>query len=217
MAEGISSAALVGCTGLVGSQIITTLSSLSSHPTVHAIARRDIPASPPNIHSLIESDSSKWPSSFKSLSPTPSTFLSGLGTTTAQAGSFEAQRKIDFHLNLSLLPRSPGSSKMKAELDEAVKELGFPYTVIVKPGLLVGTRKDSRPSEAVFRAIAKGMGAISKGWLTDVWAQNADVIGRAAVAAGMQCLEGKREEGVWVVSQSDIIRLGRTEWKGENS
>lgn len=102
-------------------------------------------------------------------------------------------------------------------MDEAVKELGFPYTVIVKPGLLVETRKDSRPSEAVFRAVAKGMGAISKGWLTDVWAQNADVIGRAAVAAGMQCLEGKREEGVWVVSQSDIIRLGRTEWNGENN
>lgn len=102
---------------------------------------------------------------------------------------------------------------MKAELDEAVKGLGFPHTVIVKPGLLVGTRKDSRPPEAVFRAIAKGLGAISKAALTEWWAVDADVVGRAAVAAGMQCLEGKREEGVWVVGQSDIIRLGRTEWK----
>lgn len=105
-------------------------------------------------------------------------------------------------------------SKMKAELDEAVKDLKFPHTVIVKPGLLLGTRKDSRPPEAAFRAIAKGTDAISKG-LTDLWAVDADVVGRAAVAAGMQCVEGKREEGVWVVSQSDIIKLGRTEWKGE--
>lgn len=105
---------------------------------------------------------------------------------------------------------------MKAQLDQAVQELGFPHTILVKPGLLVGTRKDSRPAEAVFRAIAKGLGAISKEWLTDWWAQDVDVIGRAAVAAGMQCVEGKRKEGVWVVSQSDIIRLGRTELEGEN-
>lgn len=103
---------------------------------------------------------------------------------------------------------------MKAELDEAIKDLKFPHTVIVKPGLLLGTRTDSRPPEAAFRAIAKGIGAISKG-LIDLWAVDADVVGRAAVAAGMQCVEGKREEGVWVVSQSDIISLGRTEWKGK--
>ena len=105
-------------------------------------------------------------------------------------------------------------AKMKGELDEAVKELGFRHSVLLKPGLLVGDRKDSRPAEAVFRTIAKGLGAISKEVLADWWAQDVDVIGRAAVAAGTQCLEGKREEGVWVLSQSDIIRLGRTEWKG---
>lgn len=103
---------------------------------------------------------------------------------------------------------------MKAEVDEAVQEIGFPHTVLVKPGLLLGARKDSRTAEAILQAIAKGLGAISKVWLTEWWAQDVDVIGRAAVVAGMQCLEGKREEGVWVVSQSDIIRLGRTEWKG---
>ncbi|CAF9907625.1 MAG: Protein fmp52, mitochondrial [Alectoria fallacina] len=236
MAERISSAALVGCTGLVGSNILATLTSLSSHPTVHAIARRDLPTSSANLRPIIDSDSSKWPSRLQSLSPTPSIFLSGLGTTRLQAGSFEAQRKIDYDLNLSLAKAAKESgvrvyilissagvsskslfpySKMKAELDEAVQELGFPHTILVKPGLLLGTRMDSRPPEAFFRAIAKGLGAISKAWLTDWWAQDADVIGRAAVAAGMQCVEGKRKEGVWVVSQSDILRLGRTEWKGE--
>ena len=106
-------------------------------------------------------------------------------------------------------------SKMKAELEEAVKELGFPYTVIVKPGLLVGVRQESRPAEAILANIARAMGAISKPGLKDWWAQDADVVGRAAVAAGMQCLEGKREEGVWLVGQSDILRLGKTDWKSE--
>ena len=104
---------------------------------------------------------------------------------------------------------------MKATLDEAVKEIGFPYTVIVKPGLLVGTRETSRPAEAVLRGVAKCMGAVSKSWLMDWWAQDADVIGRAVVSAGIQCVEGKRKEGVWVLNQSEIVKLGRTEWKGD--
>ena len=100
---------------------------------------------------------------------------------------------------------------MKGELDEAVKALGFPYTVIVKPGLLVGSRQDSRPPEAIFRYIAKGMRMVSKEWLTDWWAQDVDVIGRATVSAALQCMEGKRDKGIWVVSQSEIVRLGRKE------
>lgn len=37
---------------------------------------------------------------------------------------------------------------------------------------------------------------LSGGRLKDFWAQDVDVIARAAIAAGMQCLEGKKEEGV---------------------
>ena len=40
-----------------------------------------------------------------------------------------------------------------------------------------------------------------------------DVIGKAAVAAGIQCLESKREEGVWLTHQCEMIRLGRKELK----
>ena len=102
---------------------------------------------------------------------------------------------------------------MKADLEEAVKALNFPHTVIVKPGLLVGTRADSRPTEAALQAISKGLGSISKK-LTDFWAQDADIVAKAAVAAGMQCVQGK-EEGVWIVNQSEILRLGRKEWTGK--
>ena len=104
---------------------------------------------------------------------------------------------------------------MKAELEEAVKELGFPHTVIVKPGLLVGERKDSRPPEAVFRYVAKGMKKLGGAALTDWWAQDADVIAKAAVSAELACAKGKREKGLWVVEQGEIVRLGRKEWQGE--
>lgn len=97
---------------------------------------------------------------------------------------------------------------MKGELEEEVKKLDFEHTVVLRPGVLVGNRQDSRPAEAVLRAIANGLGRISKGWLTDWWAQDADVIARSAIRAGEQCLGGKREKGVWTLSQGDIVKLG---------
>lgn len=100
---------------------------------------------------------------------------------------------------------------MKAELEEAMKVLGFKYTIIIRPGMLVGDRSDSRPAEAVFRGIAKGLGGVSRKWLTDWWAQDVDVIGRAVVAAAIQCAESKRESGICQIEQSQIIKLGRTE------
>jgi len=186
-----------------------------------------------HLRPIIETDSSRWSESVKALSPPPNVFISALGTTKAQAGSIEAQRKIDYDLNLSLAQAAKDAgiqvyvlissdavsrksmfpySRMKAELEDAVQSLDFPHTVILKPGLLVGTRSESRPAEAAIRGIAKGLRSISKS-LTDFWAQDADVIGKAAVAASVQCIEGKREKGTWVISQSEIIRLGRTEWK----
>ena len=107
-------------------------------------------------------------------------------------------------------------SKMKGELEQAAKELGFPHLVILRPGLLVGERQDTRVAEAVLRKIATGLGGINHS-LTDFWAQDVKVIGRAAVSAMGQCVEGKRAEGVWVMEQAEIVKLGRTEWKEEKN
>ena len=168
-------------------------------------------------------------------------FLSALGTTRAAAGGLANQRKIDYDLNLELaraakdagvqtyvLISSAGATpkglvpytKMKGELEEAVKALGFKYCVILKPGILVGQRKQSGTTEWLVQQVAKGAGAVGNG-LKDFWAQDAEVVARAAVSAGLSCVEGKRKEGVWVLEQKDVLRLGRTEWdeakKGEES
>jgi len=84
--------------------------------------------------------------------------------------------------------------------------------VILRPGLLVGSRQEFRAAEWVLRKAATAMGSVSNA-LKDFWAQDVDVVARAAVKAGTECVEGRREEGVWMVQQADIIRMGRTEWK----
>lgn len=106
---------------------------------------------------------------------------------------------------------------MKGELEDAVKAIGFKHTVILKPGLIVGTRDHSRPPEFVLRKVADFFGAISGNRLKDFWAQDAEVIARAAVHAGMICVAGEKEDGLWEIDQAEIIKLGRTEWKTPES
>ncbi|KAL8735878.1 MAG: hypothetical protein Q9181_002627 [Wetmoreana brouardii] len=230
----MKSVALVGSTGLVGSQILSALQSIPQKPTIHAIARREIAHDSPNLRPIIKPESGEWPTSLRTLTPVPDAFLSALAATRAQAGSFAAQRSIDLDLNLSLAKAAKQAGvktyvlissaavsaksilpyqKMKGELEDAVKALDIPHTVIVKPRLLLGTREDFRLTEAALQTVAKGLGTISKSWLVDGWALDVDVIGRAAVAAALECSEGKREKGVWILSQSEIIRLGRQELK----
>lgn len=106
-------------------------------------------------------------------------------------------------------------SKMKGELDEAVKGLDFDHTIILKPGLLVGSRQDSRPPEFAARKVADFLGYISGNRLKDVWAQDADVVAKAAVAAAMEAVDGRNGEKVRVLGQSDIVRLGRELWRSD--
>ncbi|KAJ4322355.1 Protein fmp52, mitochondrial [Neodidymelliopsis sp. IMI 364377] len=226
----MATAALVGSTGLVGSNILSQLLSHSSFSSVYAYARRDLPnpTATTKLNPITSTDTTTWPGLFPRESK-PRIFFSGLGTTKAQAGSVEAQRKIDYDLNLDLAKAakeagvdtyvliSAGSAnsqssfayvKMKGQLEDDVKALGFKHTVIVRPGLILGGRQDSRPAEFAIQSVARLFKKVTPA-LTDFWAQDAATIARAAINAGAQCLDGKREEGAWVLSQADINALGK--------
>ena len=121
MAENTTSAALVGCTGLVVSTppLYLFLAGLNSHTSIgvaqsHSFAvpfiashstrnrSKECPTTSSNLQPVIQPDSSTWPKSIPSLSPTPDILFSALGTTKAAAGSIEAQRTIDYDLNLAI-------------------------------------------------------------------------------------------------------------------
>jgi len=100
-------------------------------------------------------------------------------------------------------------SRMKGEIEDDVKALGFERTVILRPGVISGTREESRPLEAGIRFIAAWAGKVHSS-LKDGWAQDADVIGKAAVNAGLKALEGDVPEGsekVWTIEGKSIIAL----------
>jgi len=228
----MTSSAIVGSTGLVGSHILSTLLTLPSISAVHSLSRRAPSSTDPKLHPLVSSDSAQWATQLSAIVPPPSIFFSGLGTTRGAAGSVEAQRAIDYDLNLSLataakksgvkvyvLISTSGASaqsslaypKMKGELEDSVKALEFEHTIILRPGLIVGTREESRPAEFILRKVA---GAVAPLGLKDFWAQDASVIAQAAVSAGRQALQDSTDKPkVWIIGQSEVVKLGRTEWK----
>lgn len=97
---------------------------------------------------------------------------------------------------------------MKAELEEAIKEVGFEKTVFVKPGMIVGTRENVKPLDGVVRGAAWLSGVISGGHLKNIWAQEADDIGRAAIVAGLEAVTGGGPD-IRYVGQADIVKLGK--------
>jgi uncharacterized protein YbjT (DUF2867 family) len=156
--------------------------------------------------------------------------FSGLATTRAAAGSLEGQRKVDYDLNLDLARAAKSSGvdtyvlisgagansksmfgyiAMKGELEDSIRDLGFKHVVFVRPGFIAGdrTNRDAGIAEVALRWVAKGLGSVSP-MLKNPWAQDGELIAKAAVNAGVQCMEGKREAGVWEVEQKDIVRLG---------
>ncbi|EAU33196.1 conserved hypothetical protein [Aspergillus terreus NIH2624] len=231
----MASVALIGCTGMVGSHILTSLLAHPSVARVDTISRRTpnaASAAQAKLTTFVSDDTSKWASQLSALTPIPSIFFSSFGTTRAAAGGFENQYKIEHGLNVEMaraardagtkvyvLVSSSGASKdssipysrMKGEIEEEAKAMGFEHTVILRPGLISGTREESRPLEAAARYIAGFAGKVHSG-LKDSWAQDADVIAKAAVNAGLKALEGDVPAGsekVWVLGGSDIIKLGK--------
>ncbi|KAG9679274.1 NAD(P)-binding protein, partial [Aureobasidium melanogenum] len=162
----------------------------------------------------------KWGPMISTLSPAPSVVFNAVGTTMASAGSIAAQRAIDHDLCIENAKAAKAAgvktpfaltpyAKMKRGVENAIKELDFENAIILRPGMILGRES---PKNKWLEDIFDGFKKISQGF-QDKWAQDQTTIGRAAVAAMKMVEEGKAPEKFWVLEQSDIVRLGRDEWK----
>ncbi|KAF3925467.1 hypothetical protein ABW21_db0208526 [Orbilia brochopaga] len=132
--------AILGATGLVGSNIFKYLVQSPTPSNIITLTRRKLDEAPalalstaPVDHTItqpIEADSSKWPAIFgdlcKTTTPPPIVFT-GLATTRGAAGSFEKQYALEHDLNI--------------ELAKAAKDAGVKTFVLISSA---GATKDSR-------------------------------------------------------------------------
>lgn len=168
-AAGRPTALLAGATGLVGQQLLRLLAQDEGLHHVRALVRRPTPLAArlaPGKVSLPVVD-------FDRLDAQAGLFKAdwvfcALGTTIRQAGSQAAFRKVDFDypLQVARLARAQGAqrfllvsavgasarsrvfySRVKGELEDAVRALGFESVTFAQPSTLIGDRADVRPGE----------------------------------------------------------------------
>lgn len=165
-------ALVIGATGATGKDLVNQLLNDKDFEEVDIFVRKpvDIQNDRLNVHVVNFEKPEEWKGMVKG-----DVAFSCLGTTLKDAGSKEAQRKVDFdyqyefakaarendvedYILVSAYGASPDSrifySKMKGELEEAVKQLHFNKITIFKPGML--ERKDSaRTGEVLGSRIIK--------------------------------------------------------------
>ena len=186
-------ALVIGATGATGKDLVNKLLEDKDFQEVHAFVRRPLNIENEKLKAYVV-DFEK-PEEWKDLVKGDVAF-SCLGTTLKDAGSKDAQRKVDFdyqyqfaknakenevedYILVSSYGANPNSkifySRMKGELEKEVKNLHFNKMTIFQPGML--ERKDSdRTGEVLGGKIIKfanklGICESQKPLPTDVLAQ----------------------------------------------
>jgi uncharacterized protein YbjT (DUF2867 family) len=155
----VSTAIVIGGTGLVGKCLVKQLLEDPGTTKVVALVRRAVLPRHDKLQELIVDF--ERPDSFAD-AVRGDVLFSALGTTLGQAGSIAAQRRVDYDYQLEVAklaarngvktyvlvssglanPRSRMAYlKMKGELERDVKSLGFSSVQILQPGLLTGVRE----------------------------------------------------------------------------
>ncbi len=150
-----------------------------------------------------------------------------LGTTMAKAGSREAFYQVDFEypftaaqlahqkgFNQLLLVSSVGASedsyffysRVKGELENALKELPFWAVHIFQPSVLLGQRNENRWGEAIAARMGRGIDYLTGGLLTKYRPVEADVVAKAMVSAAQNL-----DKGVHIYPSHHLQQLAEEE------
>ena len=216
MADSPLSVMVVGATGLVGRECLRLLLSDNGFNRVIVVTRR--PLSPEVRSPKLETHVVD----FEHLNEYDELFrvdaiLCALGTTIRQAGSRTRFRTVDYEyplafaklgrrvgcrhfLVVSALGANPRSrvfyNRVKGELEDALRTLGYPRLTIVRPSLLLGPRAELRLGEEVAKRVTRWLGPLVPRAFKPVEARAvATTLVRAAQEAG---------SGVRVIESGEI-------------
>lgn len=160
-------ALLIGATGLIGNHCLELLLNHDSYSLVKIFIRKDIPLEHPRLKKFIINfdDASKYAHEFIC-----DDVYCCLGTTKKKAGSQALVKKIDhdYPLEFAQLAKAQGAKqfllvsslgakinsanfylRIKGQLEEALKRIGFTRLIILRPSFLLGERKEFRLGENI--------------------------------------------------------------------
>jgi len=170
------SALLVGATGLIGSFLLERLLASPRYARVTVWARRD----PGKTHPKLKVEIVDFERLAQRRLEAGDVYCC-LGTTIRQAGSQRAFRHVDFDYPVALAGVAARNgakrffvvsalgankrsrvfySRVKGEMEEAVRIAGVPKTYVFRPSLLSGPRKEGRLGEKVGLVVGKVLGPL---------------------------------------------------------
>lgn len=201
-------ALIVGATGLIGREVLAELLKDEQYEAVYAIVRRPLAFSHPKLREIV--------SDFERLEEITEAYavqdvFSCMGATIKNVRNREAMYRVDvtYPLTVARLAKEQGARhflvvssigadakskiwypKIKGELEQQLKSIGYEALSILRPSLLLGEREEHRPLEKLSGNVVRGL---FQGIKRPVPAQlgiEASVVAKAMLAIAAENLEG---------------------------
>ncbi len=194
---------IAGASGLVGQELLRRLLADPGCAVVHSVGRRTLPLTDARLRQVS--------ADFSALPPLPAATEAyiALGTTLAVAGSQAAFRAVDFDAVLafaraaqaagvarlgvvSAMGADAGSrlfyNRVKGEMEQALRALGFEVLVIARPALISGDRaalgQPGRQAEGLGLVLMRALAPLTPRTLRPIAAARVAVALLEAVAHG---------------------------------
>lgn len=210
-------ALIAGATGLVGGECLRLLLASKAYSTVIVVTRRSLGAAAKaaRVREVVV-DFARLGSVRKELQADH--VFCTLGTTIKKAGSKAKFREVDFDYprQLAELTRANGAthfslvsalgassksgvfySRTKGELEDAVRQMGWPSLCLLRPSVIAGERQESRPVERATEYLLRFAPA--------AWRP----VPASQIAAAMVATALRSPAGVTTIESAEIARHGR--------
>jgi hypothetical protein len=165
-------ALIIGATGATGKDLVTQLLADDTYSEVHCFVRKPLTLTHPKLHThVVDFETPEvWADLLRG-----DVAFSCLGTTLAVAGSKEAQWRVDYDYQYNfaehcrnngvptfVLISAAGAkaqsklfyNRMKGQLEDTVKALGFPSLLLFQPSILIRSNSDRGGENFTVKVIA---------------------------------------------------------------
>ena len=210
---------IIGATGLVGNALLQEVIQAKEVSEIRIFVRKAIDGLPEKVTQIV--------TEFSDFSLLKEQVIGDViyccvGTTRKKTPDLTDYRNIDFGINIgmaklakengiptvhliSAIGASTSSrifySKLKGEIEEAMKELKFDNCYIYQPSILIGSRTESRPMEYLSQKLCPFLDLFMLGVLKDYHS-----ISATSIAQFMHRNLGQEKAGVHVVRFTQMIK-----------
>ncbi|ANY67145.1 oxidoreductase [Paenibacillus sp. BIHB 4019] len=216
-------AVVAGATGLIGKELVQLLLDDQAYSAVTLLVRRTTGMVHPKlVEQVIDFDQLQQ----TDVEMNGADVYCTLGTTIKKAGSQDAFRKVDYEypLSLGLLASRQGAkqlllvsaigakassrtfyTRVKGEVEEALRSLGLPALHIFRPSLLLGKREEFRFGERLAAALSGVLSPLYSGPLRKYAPVEAGTVAKAMILAAKS-----GQAGIHMHENEQIVKVKQT-------